>query len=124
MNNFYATLSAGLLGLLSQIYHNTWFSIIIGITGILIAINWIMTLTGYKQLNQAKFKVIDKIEQTLPYPAFAEEWVVLQEIKSNNATAWTKLALTDEEKRIPYFFLILFFIFLFYFVGKLVLEAL
>lgn len=47
--------------------------------GIAVSFAWFLLLRSYRDLNRAKFKVIDDLEARLPYPIFREEWKVLKE---------------------------------------------
>jgi len=46
--------------------------------GILTALTWYLLLRSYRDLNKAKFAVINAIEIQLPVHPFADEWEVLK----------------------------------------------
>jgi hypothetical protein len=60
--------------------HHPLFYVATGICGIAIAIAWLLQLRSYRDLNRAKFKVINKIEKKyFKIRPFASEWESLQE---------------------------------------------
>jgi hypothetical protein len=48
--------------------------ITVSVLGLILCILWRLHLNAYRRLNTAKFTVINKIEQDLPYAAFQMEW--------------------------------------------------
>jgi hypothetical protein len=74
-NNFYLSVNAGLLALTSFFLGDSSLltSIIVCIIGFVISVLWHQTVSYYRQLNTAKFKVILKLEKQLPVRLFAEE---------------------------------------------------
>ena len=114
-NNFYISLSSAIIALFSLIVVEfgsiySKFIILLPILGLIICFVWFTHIKSYKQLNSAKFQVINKIEEQLPYSGFTEEWEILKKTNYRN--------LTDLERYIPvimglvYFFLLLFIIFI------------
>lgn len=82
-NNFYISLSSALIALFSLIVVKlgsdyTNFIVLLPLLGLLICFTWYIHIKSYKQLNSAKFKVINKLEKQLPYAGFTEEWDILQ----------------------------------------------
>ena len=55
--------------------------IVIAVIGILLCGAWFLGLRSYRDLNSAKFKVINAIETELPVRVFSEEWRYLKEDK-------------------------------------------
>ncbi|MCB9337590.1 MAG: hypothetical protein H6577_05650 [Lewinellaceae bacterium] len=114
LNQFYISLLSGLIGIIAFTvkdnalgkYEKTTF-MVVGLLGIIISILWIAQIHSYKQINSAKFKVIDKIEEKLVFPFFREEWMVLKSKKRYNT-------LTNLEKIAPVILLILFVILFIY----------
>ena len=49
--------------------------------GILLCLLWILFIKNYKQLNSAKFEVINRLELQLPARPFNNEWETLQKSK-------------------------------------------
>ncbi len=46
--------------------------------GIVLALTWFLLLKSYRDLNRAKFQVIDELEKDLPVPIFRREWELLK----------------------------------------------
>jgi hypothetical protein len=75
-NNFFLAVNTALLAIaayLSNYSPRTGF--IFGLTGIILAITWVITLQYFKNLNKAKFLVIHEIEEQLPIKAFQKEYM-------------------------------------------------
>jgi hypothetical protein len=64
-----------------------WVSLAVVLAGIALSATWWMQLRSYRDLNTAKFKVINKLEERLPVKIFADEW---EELKSDPVPAWRK----------------------------------
>ena len=79
MNNIFVTLNLAIVAAVSF----TWDikSIIILIAGVVICIIWLFFIRNYKLLNKAKFDVINKLEEQLPFSPFKDEWVILKGTK-------------------------------------------
>lgn len=97
-NTFYISLSSTLITLFSLISVkivsiNSKLICIIPVLGIIICIIWFTHIKSYKKLNRAKFKVINSIEDYLPYKGFSEEWDILKKDKYKK--------LTDIERYVP-----------------------
>ena len=84
-NNFFLSINTILLtaiGILSKlgfdftIFNLTWI-IMVSFAGILFCWTWIVTIRCYRNLNEAKFEIINKFEQKLPVKAFETEWALL-----------------------------------------------
>lgn len=89
MNSFYTTLLSGLLAFITVAtnkdiiqFQNTKFQaaslVAIASLGIFLCFSWYMNIQSYKQLNSSKFKVINELEQQLPFACFTKEWEVLK----------------------------------------------
>ncbi|WP_329220592.1 hypothetical protein [Streptomyces microflavus] len=50
----------------------------ISIAGVTLSISWWLQLRSYRDLNTAKFAVINKIEESLPIQLFKDEWESLK----------------------------------------------
>ena len=88
-NSFFLSLNSFLLtvlGVLPQLESNIveftqiWV-IVVAIGGITFCLAWIMLIRGYRKLNGAKFKVINKIEEKLPLSMYESEWKYLGGLK-------------------------------------------
>ncbi|WP_149180931.1 hypothetical protein [Streptomyces sp. TRM49041] len=80
-----------------------WVSLAVFLAGTTLSATWWMQLRSYRDLNTAKFKVINKLEERLPVKIFADEW---QELKSDPIPAWRKryAELGTSERTIPVVF--------------------
>lgn len=99
MNNLFVTINLGLLATISFFWKIE--TILLIIAGICICVLWLKLIANYKHLNEAKYTVITDIEKKLPYKAFYDEWLILENNKSyKNSTAL--------EKALPIAFLVLY----------------
>lgn len=83
MNNFFLSANSFFLvaiGILvsSSLIH--WTSIVFAVA-ILFAVSWWRLIKYYRELNKAKFEVINKIEERLPAMGFTIEWKVKKTYK-------------------------------------------
>lgn len=84
-NNFFLSLNTLLItiiGILTRLgpsftAFNFWWVVIASIAGILFCLCWHVTIRYYRELNEAKFTVINSIEKKLPVAAFDAEWEYL-----------------------------------------------
>jgi hypothetical protein len=99
-NKFYLTLNTLVLGLTSylSVLNQKFAMIVASVIGILISLVWIGSISAYRQLNSAKFKVINEMEEYLPASPFKKEDEYLE--------GYYKL--TKTEKYVPIIFLILY----------------
>ncbi len=88
----------------------------LAITGVLSCYTWFRLINSYKQLNTAKFKVIERMEESLPCgPYVKEEWRELGEGKDPKIYR----PLTNVERALPLIFIGMYCIFIFLFLmGK------
>lgn len=54
-----------------------WTSLAVSFAGLILSGSWWLQLKTYRDLNRAKFSVINSIEATLPVKLFTEEWAFL-----------------------------------------------
>ena len=120
VNKFYITLLTSLLALFSIITKTSGiasianFLMIVGsIFGIILCLIWLINIRSYRQLNSGKFKVIQKMEERLPFSCFKSEWEILGKGKSVNSY----FALTKVEQCIPISFAILYLLLIFYLIS-------
>ncbi len=73
-NTFFLTLTSALILLIDKVD-----DIIVSLLGIIISISWWLLLKSYRELNSAKYKVIQKMEEELPAKPFTDEWELLKE---------------------------------------------
>lgn len=113
MNGFYTSLLSGLLALIAIVtnkdittFQNTKFQAVaflaVAILGILLCIVWYLNIQSYKQLNSGKFKVINELEQHLPFACYGKEWELLKKDKRYKGY----LAQTNVERIIPFILVI------------------
>ncbi|MEU7693587.1 RipA family octameric membrane protein [Microbispora hainanensis] len=78
----------------------------VSLAGVALSATWWMQLRSYRDLNQAKFKVINKIEEQLPFKVFSDEWEYL---KKDPIRTWRSryAELGASERAIPWVFAIL-----------------
>ncbi len=106
-NRFYISLLSILIALptLSNkigILNEQFIVYILCIFGIVLCCLWIISIKSYKKLNSGKFKVIQDMENFLPYPCFNREWEILKKEESY-------IQLTHIEQLLP---ILVIFIFL------------
>jgi hypothetical protein len=54
-----------------------WIAPIIALAGVTISTTWWLQLRSYRDLNRAKFEVINRMETRLPVKVFTNEWRLL-----------------------------------------------
>lgn len=109
-NSFFATVHTGLIAAVST----KTFSWYVTLAGILLAIVWWALLKSYRDLNSAKFQVINSMEARLPAKIFSDEWVILKgekkeenpDISQSKMRAWLKQyrELGAVERMVPWLF--------------------
>ncbi|MEU4578690.1 hypothetical protein [Nonomuraea sp. NPDC023979] len=105
------------LGLASPgLTKSLWASTAVALAGIALSATWWLQLKSYRDLNRAKFEVINKIEEQLPIKLFSDEWATL---KRDPVQSWrTRYAeLGVSERRVPFVFMAVHVLL---FVGRLV----
>ncbi len=114
-NTFYISLLSALLALPTLVVDKGLFagplSLLLFLTsflGLTLCLTWHVNLQSYKQLNRLKFKVINEMEKTLPFPCYSREWAILNENQSDNDVKYNNnvryIRLTTVEKYIPLIF--------------------
>ncbi|MFK4037014.1 hypothetical protein ACI2LC_14575 [Nonomuraea wenchangensis] len=75
----------------------------VSLAGVALSATWWMQLRSYRDLNQAKFKVINRIEEELPLKIFSDEWEYLKKDPIRN---WRSryAELGTSERAIPWVF--------------------
>ena len=81
VNNLFITLNSVILALSAIIPKKSDVSI--AIVGIIISFLWITTITSYKNLNSAKFKVINELEKQLGEGQDKKKYKKLTQIEKN-----------------------------------------
>lgn len=101
MNNIFVTLNLAIMAAVSLVWDIK--SILIFVAGIVVCVLWLLFSRNYKQLNSAKFDVINRIEKALPAQPYCDEW---EKLKSNKKYMdGTKL-----EKWLPIIFISLYIV--------------
>ncbi|MGW5862081.1 RipA family octameric membrane protein [Streptomyces sp. NPDC055239] len=80
-----------------------WVSLAVALAGTTLSATWWMQLRSYRDLNTAKFQVINKLEEHLPVRVFADEWDAL---KRDPIAGWRKryAELGTSERVVPLVF--------------------
>jgi hypothetical protein len=80
-----------------------WVPAAVALAGVTLSATWWMQLRSYRDLNGAKFTVINKLEDRLPIKIFADEWEVL---KRDPVPGWRKryAELGTSERVVPLVF--------------------
>ena len=89
----------------------------IGLFGLALSIIWFFNIRSYRALNTAKFKIINKMENQLPFAGYAEEWDIL----SSPSDAPRYLQLTRVEQFVPAIFATLFVLLAIYAIFLLIM---
>ncbi len=104
-NGFYIALNTAILAILSGIFDTQEVAyLLLGIAGIAISFFWYMHIDYFAKLNGAKFDVIWKMEERLPFKAYMEEHECFKTKKCKSAT--------QIEKGIVYVFVLIYIIIL------------
>ena len=94
-NGFFLTLNSTLVTLLGFMYgklaeDKRAVLIFMSAVGIVLAFAWFFAIRSYKRLNKAKYAVINKMEEDLPYQIFTDEWELLKGAKADEPKGWRK----------------------------------
>lgn len=103
-NNIFTTINTILIAILTfKIDHK---NVLFGIVGIVICISWICSLSNYKKLSSAKFKIINELEKKLPVNLFDYEWELVG--RGKDKKKYKKMS--KIEMFIPYVFIAIYLI--------------
>ncbi|EDS81516.1 RipA family octameric membrane protein (plasmid) [Clostridium perfringens] len=97
-NNFFVTLNTTIITLSTTNFIGIEKSLV-NILGIVLSIIWILSIKNYAKLNEAKFSVINSIENYLEIQGFKEEWEYLEINKYSE--------LSNLEKWVPIIFILI-----------------
>lgn len=81
-NTFFLTLNSAIILLYDKVN-----SVFLSLMGIILVLSWWLLLKSYRELNSAKFQVIQKMEDNLPASPFKDEWEIL---KRDPIEGWRK----------------------------------
>ena len=108
-NSFYITLCTAMLTVIvgfvaTKANTFAWSAVTFVISGMMLFIcdNWKKTLEAYGLSNQAKYEVLNKIEEKLPASIFKSEWKYGKSIKYSSYS--------KRESKVPQTFFCLFFL--------------
>jgi len=84
-----------------------WTNVTISVAGVALSISWWLQLRSYRDLNRAKFKVINSMEAGLPHRMFSDEWEYL---KNDPVPSWRAryAELGAVERFVPWVFVALY----------------
>lgn len=97
MNSLFVTFNIAIMAAASYVWNER--TALLSATGIALSIVWILFIKYYRALNQAKYDMILKIEENLPFEPFRMEW---DEFKRRNHLEGTIIELV-----LPIVFLVL-----------------
>jgi hypothetical protein len=83
-----------------------WTAPIIALAGVAISTTWWLQLRSYRDLNRAKFEVINAMETWLPVKVFTDEWRLLRRAPAAPSRA-RYVELGFSERMIPWVFALL-----------------
>lgn len=89
---------------------------ILAASGLILCYVWRRLIQSYKDLNSAKFQIINLIEEKLPVAGFAAEWNYLE--SGGRYGRHTRLSVV--EGRIPFLFMLIYGLLLIYTVAPIV----
>lgn len=99
-SSFFLTVETGIVASLAFVDGQRW-SIAVG--GIVASITWWLLLRSYRQLNSAKFVVIQAMEAKLPAMPYTDEWRILDKKDGPLKERYAALGLI--EQTVPVIFL-------------------
>lgn len=100
VSGLYGYLKSGEVVTSNNMERSIWL-VTIPMTGILLCFAWVSILSSYRNLNNAKFKVIHELEKKLEIDMFAAE--------QRFYTSAGRKPLSKLERRIPFVFMIMYF---------------
>lgn len=105
-NNYLLTVNAFLVtlyGVAAASKYRTHWTILVPITGMLVAATWHRIITSYRDLNTVKFQVIHELEEHMPAALYRYEW---DQAEYGRGKAYHPLS--HLERWIPVIFMILY----------------
>lgn len=113
-NSFFLTLNTALVGsaavvdrLHPKAHADRFSTVVVALAGLILVAAWWLLLRSYRDLNEAKFQVILKLESVWEVKPFAEEWETL---KKDDLRFWQKryAELGTLERFVPFAFALLY----------------
>lgn len=83
-----------------------WTALALALAGISLSAAWWLQLRSYRELNRAKFTVINTIEASLPAQVFTDEWAILTAGSAGHSRSRYR-ELGFSERLIPWIFALL-----------------
>lgn len=80
--------------------------VVVCVAGIVVSAGWWLQLRSYRDLNTAKFTVINRLEEVLPVTPFTDEWAILKKEHTTWRDRYSELGAT--ERIVPWIFALLF----------------
>lgn len=104
-NSFFLTINTGLAALIGYLIGKQSVAVTVALLGVPIAgmvlcYVWFRQIRSYRDLNEAKFKVIHIIEESLPFRMFDAEWEAL----GRGENSKNHKSFSDTEKIVPWVF--------------------
>ena len=79
MNNLFVTLNLAIIATISFMWDTKTIALLVG--GVVLCVVWMLFIKNFRELNKAKFDVINRIEKLLPAQPFLDEWTELKKNK-------------------------------------------
>ncbi len=97
-NQVFISLLTGIFFLFSfvnkeQSVQTGYLNIFLGVLGILICLIWIVIIYSYRLLNAAKFKVLQELENQLPFNFFQREYLNLKKYKGYISQSYIEIVI-------------------------------
>ena len=112
-NEFFLSINTAIMAVLGYIetqavpiVHSALIFSIVPFIGIVICYSWALAVRSYRQVAQAKYKVIHRLERRLPAALFETEWEILGRGKDPSRY----YPLSRVEKNIPLIFILLYLV--------------
>lgn len=126
-NNFFLSVNTVLIsaiGILLRfegdlVESSLWWLVVTSVAGILFCWAWWINIRCYRGLNEAKFKVINAIEERLPVSAFSAEWALLN--PKDRTTVYPQL--TKIERWVPTIFAFLYSVLMLIGISSILLPS-
>lgn len=105
-NSFYITMLTLLFAIITAFSNgNKWFLCIMSFLGCAVSFSWLVLIISYKRLNAAKYRIIKRMELSLPYKPFSDEWKLLLDSDNDKYHLLTRV-----ESVVPIVFIAAFFL--------------
>jgi hypothetical protein len=111
-NAFFLTAQTALVAVIGVTTPNLlkapwWTALAVALAGVILSVSWWLQLRSYRDLNRAKFAVINSMEEQLPVKIFSDEW---DNLKKAPVKSWRRryTELGTVERIIPGVFALLY----------------